>query len=784
MPDSNLDFKEVEEKCKMFWEKEKVYKFDQNSKKRIYSIDTPPPTVSGKMHIGHSFQYSQMDFIARYKRMRGFELFYPFGTDDNGLPTERLVEKSKNIKAKDIERKEFIQICLDFLKKELPEFIKGWKDIGISCDYNLYYSTIDKHSRKISQWSFLDLYKKKRLERRDAPSMWCPECRTGVAQVEIKDKEIDGVFSNIVFKVDGKDLEVATTRPELLPACVALFYNSNDRRYKGFRSKKAIVPLFNFEVPILEDSRPDPKKGTGLVMCCTFGDQTDMEWQKAYNLPIKEAITRDGRMTELAGKFKNQKIKEARKNILEELKSQGLLKKQEPIKHFVNVHERCGVEIEFIKSKQWFLKYLDLKKEMLKWGRSLKWHPGFMRTRYDNWVNGLQWDWLISNQRYYGVPFPVWYCDKCDKVILADEGQLPVDPLKDKPISKCNCGGEIIPEKDILNTWFTSSLTPIIALSLVYKNPEKFLPMDLRPQAHDIITFWLFNTVLKQNLHFGKNPFKEVIISGFVTLEGEKMSKSKGNVIEPREVIEKYGADALRYWAASSKLGQDINYQDKITLTGKKFITKLWNASRFVFMNLENWNNKKPKNFVSTDNLFLDNLNKLIKSATDAFEGYEYSRAKLEIEQFFWTDFCDNYLEVVKKRIYNGEGDKKISAQYTLYQSLLTILKLIAPIMPFITEEIYQLYFKKFEKQKSIHVSSWPTEFKHTELKKNVWKNLIHIISRVRKKKSEKNKAMNSEIVLYLEKSVQSLLKEVLEDLKAVTNAKEIRTGNFKVEFV
>src|SRR3989344_7107707 len=360
---NEYNIKENELKWQKYWEKEKIYKFDKNLKKEIFSIDTPPPTVSGKMHIGHAFSYSHTDIIARYKRMNDYNIFYPFGTDDNGLPTERLVEKTKGIMAKDFSRQEFINLCTDFLKKELPEFIQDWKRIGLSSDFNIYYSTINNNSRKISQWSFLDLYKKDRAYRRDAPAMWCPECKTGVSQVEVKDKELDSTFNWIIFKIGKENLEIATTRPELLPACVSLFYNPNDARFKKYKGKKAKVPLFDFEVPIMEDSKVNPKKGSGILMCCTFGDQSDMEWQRQYNFEIKEAISQEGFMTEIAGKYKGMKIKEARKIILEDLKKNNLLVKQEKIKHFVNVHERCDTEIEFVKSKQWFIKYLDLKKD-------------------------------------------------------------------------------------------------------------------------------------------------------------------------------------------------------------------------------------------------------------------------------------------------------------------------------------------------------------------------------------------------------------------------------------
>jgi len=786
MVETNL--KEIEEECKKLWEKEKVYKFDSKSEREIYSIDTPPPTVSGKMHIGHACSYSQSDFIARYKRMKGYNLFYPFGTDNNGLPTERLVEKSLKIKSKEMPRTEFIKICNEFIQKELPNFVQDWKDIGISCDWDLKYSTIDDNSRKLSQWSFLDLHKKGRMYRKDAPAMWCPECRTGVAQVEVEDKEIDSFFNDIIFKIDGEEVKIATTRPELLPACVSLFYHPDDKRYKKYLGKKAKVPLFNFEVPVMEDKRVAMDKGTGIVMCCTFGDQTDMEWQKAYNLPIKLAITDDGKMSDISGKYQGMKIKDARKQIIEDMKKENLLVKQIPIKHFVNVHERCGTEIEFVKSKQWFVKYLDLKEDLLKWGNELKWFPDFMKHRYENWVKGLQWDWLISNQRYFGVPFPVWYCEDCGEVILAKEEQLPVDPIKDKPpVTKCpKCGSnKIIPETDVLNTWFTSSMTPQISTNLIKdeKIRKKLFPMSLRPQAHEIISFWLFNTLLKSRLHFGKNPWKDAVISGYVTMKGEKMAKSKGNVINPQDVLEKYGADAMRYWAASAKLGDDFDYQEKDLVTGKKLVTKLLNAAKFIFMNLEDYDGKKPKTLEPIDKLFLDKLNILVKNSTENFEKYEYSKVKNEVDSFFWNDFCNNYLEIVKKRVYKGEGNKKISAQYTLYNSLFTILKLFAPIVPFITEKIYQENYKNKEKIKSIHICEWPSAEKVKENKLNEWVLLLDLISKIRQEKSNSKKPMNSEIILTIPKNNFSDLKDFIEDLKDVSNAVEIKEGNFKVEF-
>jgi valyl-tRNA synthetase len=780
--------REAEPKWQKYWEENKIYRFDPKSKKPIYSIDTPPPTVSGKMHLGHSFSYSQQDFVARFQRMAGKNIFYPFGTDDNGLATERLIESTKKVKAKDMPRKDFAGLCLDTLKNELrPKYISDWKRIGMSCEWDIFYTTINEHCQRISQREFINLYRMKRAYRKDAPAMWCPECQTGISQVECVDQDISSYFNDIVFKADGEDLVIATTRPELLPACVAVFYHPDDKRYQHLKGKKAIVPLFNFEVPILEDERADPEKGTGIVMCCTFGDQTDMEWQKAHDLPIKEAITPDGKMTKLAGKYEGMDIKTARKMITEDMKDQRLLLSQEPIKHAVNVHERCGTEVEFIKSKQWFIKYLDLKKEMLKWGKQLKWYPSHMRNRYDNWVKGLQWDWLISRQRYFGVPFPVWYCKKCDEVILADEKNLPIDPLKDKPpINACpKCRSkEFVPEKDVLDTWATSSLTPRLAVELMPKELwSRLFPMSLRPQAHDIITFWLFNTAFRSNMHYKCNPWEDCMISGWaLDPHGKKMSKSKGNVIEPQTMIEKYSADCLRFWAAGSKLGEDLPFQEKDLVTGQKFITKFWNASKFAIMHLEDYKLEKPKTIEAFDKWLLIKLNNLIKTSTDSFEKYEYSRTKADTEKFFWQTICDDYLEIIKDRLYNPDKrgkEQRVSAQYGLYNAILACLKLMAPIAPHFTEEIYHLYFAEKEKSKSIHISGWPKydaklKDKNTEAAGDL---AIDIITAVRKAKAEKNISLGQEIKgLIIKAKDQKPLELFLEDIKAAARAKEIKS--------
>lgn len=768
--------KQVEEKIRNFWEKEKIYKFDSNKKGKIYSIDTPPPTLSGKMHIGHSYSYSQEDFIARFHRMNEGNVFYPFGTDDNGLPTERLIEKLKNVKSKNMKREEFIQLCVKTLKEITPDFIQDWKNLGISCDYDCYYSTIDNNSRKLAQKSFIELYKKGLIYKKAFPTLWCPECQTSVAQAELDDKELPSLFSTLKFKCENKELLIATTRPELLGSCVAVFVNPKDKRYKNLVGKKAKVPLFNFEVPIIEDESADIEKGTGVLMICSYGDKYDAEAINRHKLNPKIVLNYDGTLK--IEEYKGLKIKEARKKILEDLKKAELILEQKSISHAVNVHDKCGTEIEFLPTEQWFIKILDRKKDFIKQGNKIKWHPEFMHKRYDNWVNGLEWDWNISRDRHFGVPIPVWECEKCKEIIVADEKELPIDPTENK--KKCNkCKNEAKAEEKVLDTWMTSSISPQIASS--FTKGKVNLPFSLRPQAHDIIRTWLFYTVVKSLYHENEIPWENTIISGFVTLGGEKMSKSKGNTISPQEVMEKYSSDALRFWASGSKLGEDLDYMENDLIAGKKFENKLWNASNFVFMNLTDYKNTKPKKIEKIDELFLNKLNDLVKSCTEAFEKYEYAKAKLETEKFFWQIFCDNYLEIVKKRIYENKKGKE-SSQYALYIGLLTILKLIAPIMPFITEEIYQTHFKKNEKDKSIHISKWPQSEK--EKKSDELDLFIEILTKIRQEKSTAKKSMKSEIILTINKEDKKKINDLLEDLKDVTNAKEIKEGEFKVEFV
>lgn len=720
------DPKAAEAKWQRIWEERGLYRFDRFPDRPVYSIDTPPPTVSGSIHIGHVFSYVQAEVVARFWRMKGHNVYYPFGFDDNGLPSERLVEKKAGVKATDVGRERFIQMCLELTKRYEDEFRVFWRSLGLSVDWTQNYSTIDKLSQRISQRSFLDLYRKGRVYRKEAPTLWCPECHTAIAQAEIEDAECGSTFFDVAFTCEGKDLVVSTTRPELLPACVAMFVHPGDARYRGLIGKRAAVPLFGHEVPVLADERADPEKGTGVVMCCTFGDTTDIAWWQEHGLPLRLVFDAHGRLNELAGAYRDLSIRDGRTRIVAALERSGLLRGQRPISHVVNVHERCGTEIEFSVATQWFVRVLDIKDAIIEAGSRVHWCPDFMHTRFRNWVENLKWDWCISRQRYYGVPFPVWICGSCGEVVLANDDQLPVDPTVTlPPAGECPaCGSvELEPERDIMDTWMTSSCTPF--LNVKWGEPdsrvERFTKaadgaqyiMDLRPQAHDIIRTWAFYTIVKSLLNEGKVPWRTAMVSGHVLHpDRAKISKSKGGAARtPRQVVEERSADCTRYWACSSRLGVDTMLADEAFDAGHKLVVKLWNASRFSIARIADFDADAPRKLELIDRWLLARLAETIDRAGKGYSECEYHAAVEAVETFFWRDLCDNYIEIAKRRLYGDEGhdaEGRRGAQFALYQSLLSALKMLAPVMPHITEEIHSLFFAEREGTESIHTGGWP----------------------------------------------------------------------------
>ncbi len=770
------------------WEQSGVYRFAPESSRPVYSIDTPPPTVSGHLHLGHVYSFSHTDFMARFWRMNGYNIFYPMGYDDDGLPTERLVEKWRGITASQVGRRAFIEACLAIGAETEKDYEALWRRLGLSIDWRYTYRTIDMRSRRTSQWSFLDLYRKGLVYRREAPTIWCPECRTAIAQAELNDLERQSEFVTLAFRrEDGAALPIATTRPELLPACVAVFVHPDDARFQPLIGQRARVPLLGQEVPILADPAADPAKGTGAVMCCTFGDVTDIDWWYTHRLPLQAIIGRDGRLNEAAGEYAGLSVAEARSKMVASLEAEGLLLDQQTITQSVRVHERCDTPVEYIVTPQWFIRVLDFKQQLLDFAEPLIWHPAHMKARYREWVQNLRWDWCISRQRAFGVTFPVWYCAACGGVLLADDSQLPVDPMEQSPARPCRCGSTSFrPEEDVMDVWATAALTPQIVGEWLTKHDlyGQVFPFSLRPQAHEIIRTWAFYTLVKSYHHFGVLPWKELAISGWGVAPGgtEKISKSRGGgPMAPMTMIERYSADAVRYWAASTALGKDSTISEEKIQTGAKLVTKLWNVARFSQRFLEGYRPPEDIQALSpADRWMLSRAQRLIERVTELFHSYDYAAAKSEIEVFFWRDLADNYLEMAKGRLYNKASAAHEGARYTLFHVLLTLVKLFAPFLPYVTEAIYQGLFAAFEGQPSVHRARWPQA--NTKLlderAEAAGEALMEVATAVRRYKSEHDLSLSIELerlqLAAEDAGLARALRDAAEDMRSVTRARRI----------
>ena len=790
MLDKKYNAQEKEKKWLEYWKENKIYEFKPDHR-QVYSIDTPPPTVSGKIHIGHIFSYSQTEMIARYKRLRGYNIFYPFGFDDNGLPSERLVEKEQGKKAAEIGREAFSKLCYETTDKYEKDFQELFSKMGVSTDWSIHYKTVSPSTIKISQLSFLDLVTKGHCYHKESPALWCNECLTSIAQAELETKTIKTTFNYINFKTveDGEQFTIATTRPELLPAIVCVFVNPNDEVHKHLIGKTAHIPVIDVEVPIMGDEKVAIDKGTGVVMCCTFGDQTDIEWWKKYNLPLKYIFTDDGKIVSSVPNYGGMKIKEARKQIIEDLQNGGYIVKIEDLEHEVQTHERCGKEVEYSVMNQWFIDIMNHKEDFIKIGNDIKWHPEHMHARYDEWVNNVAWDWCISRQRYFGVPFPVWYCKNCGEAVFARKEDLPVNPLIDQPyLSKCpKCGSEeFIAETDVMDTWATSSVTPLINMRYGEKdNLESILkPMSLRTNASEIIRTWDFYTIVKSFYHFGQKPWENVMISGFVMAgKGEKISKSKGNSkVEPIELINQYSADVIRYWAGSGRLGTDIIFSEETLQRGHKLINKIWNVSKFIEMHLTDYKDKEFSDYEYIDKWILGSFQEMEKGFLKYLDDYEVGLALNHLEKFFWN-FCDNYIEIVKHRLYRPEEFGEIprySGQKTVYTILYKLLQDFSIFFPFITEEIYQ---ELFHDNKSIHLTTIePLNFDF----KNEIKTgdaIMEIISGARGEKTINNVSLKTPIknlYLKLNKELEEAINLSIKDFKATLFIENLKISSIE----
>ncbi len=780
------------------WQARGLYRFDRSkTRDQIYSIDTPPPTISGSLHLGTAFGYIQVDAIARFQRMFGREVFYPMGWDDNGLPTERRVQThygvrcdpnvpfdahlvvapvEKNDKTqRPISRPNFVELCQRLTEEFEEDFEQQWRTIGLSVDWDLTYATINERSRRVAQLAFLRNLQRGEAYAAEGPSMWDVDFQTAVAQAEFEDREVHGAFHKIAFPAagGGRPVEIETTRPELLPSCVALVAHPDDTRYTHLVGTEVISPVFGVRLPVVAHQLAEPDKGTGVAMICTFGDTTDVLWWRQLGLPLRSVIQRDGRFqaetpawlsgsgadayAALAGKTSQQ----ARRAVVELLRESGaLIGEPRPCTHQVKFFEKGDRPLEIVTSRQWYIRNgardQDLRARLLAAGRELKWHPDFMRVRYEHWVEGLNTDWLISRQRYFGVPFPVWYRvseageTRWDEVITADEAALPVDPQSDAPPgydeSQRGKPGGFAGDPDVMDTWATSSLTPQITSGWL-ADPDLFdrvFPMDLRPQGPEIIRTWLFATMLRALLEHGERPWQHAVINGWILdPDRKKMSKSKGNVLGPMPLIEQFGADGLRHWACRAAPGTDTAADPAQMKVGRRLAVKVLNASKFV-LGLGAADVTAADVTEPIDRAMLSQLEVVVAEATEAFAGYEYNRALERTETFFWR-FCDDYLELVKMRAYRG-GQEGRSAQAALATALSVLLRLFAPVMPFVTEEVWSWW-----QEGSVHRAPWPatSELRHAAQGADpaVLDVAGEVLAEIRKAKSAEKKSQRHEVM-------------------------------------
>ncbi len=746
----------IEQKWREYWKEHNTYEFHFDPTRPTYSVDTPPPYVSADhLHSGHIMSFSQAEFIVRFKRMQGYNVFYPMGFDDNGLPTERFVEKKYNIDKAKTTKGEFVKLCLEETAKGAKTYRELWDAIGLSIDWSKTYSTINPLATKVSQSSLIDLHKKGHLHRKEMPILWCTFCQTALAQADLEDMEEEAFMHVITFFDEaGKRLEIATTRPELLPGCVAVYAHPDDERFSHLKGTKIKVPMFDLLLPFLTSEKVLMDKGTGLMMVSTWGDAEDVDKWTTDKLESRQVFTADGKMNSLAGKYEALTIEEARKMIVDDLETGGFLIRKDAITHTKNVHERCSTPANFLSSKQWFIAISDKKETWLEQGKKLNWYPAHYKNEYDMWVNGLKWDWCISRQRFFGVPIPVWYCGKCEEPVFADESQLPVEPSESKPsINACGkCGHtEFIPEKDVLDTWATSSCTPFLLRELVSDPAQKkaLFPATLRPNAHEIIRTWDFYSVVKSYLNFGEIPFRDVMISGHgLDEQGRKISKRLGNFVSSDDLLRDHGADAIRYWATGANLGENLRFQIKEVEVGKKTLNKLWNVAKLIAMHAEEFETS-PLDVATLDYAdiwILSRLNETITLMTKSLEKYEFAHAKNSLAEFFWSDLADRYIEFVKYRLWNDDKDEKHKALGVLYKVFETVLKLYAPFMPFITEELYQSMYAK----ESIHLSSWPVAFDLNGFKDIAdFDTALASIDEIRKYKSDNQLSLGAELETY-----------------------------------
>jgi len=764
----------TEKRWQARWKEWGLYRFDFDSDAPVYSIDNPPRYTSGSLHLGHATGYSLIDFAARYRRLRGYNVFFPLCFDVNGTPTEVKVEKKFGITKLSVPRHEFIRLCSEYAQSFIEEMTHQFEILGESMDPSIYYQTDSHEYRRITQISFLRMLKEGLVYKGTFPVNWCPRCMTALADAEVEYRDNVTKLNFIEFSVKGSDegAIIATTRPELICTCQAVAINPSDKAHGHLLGRKLITPIFKKEVEVIADEKVDPDFGSGVVMICTIGDKDDLEWVMKYNLPLERGIDEQGRMTEVAGPYMGMNVKEARSKIIQDLELAGQLVRKTDLRQNVSVCWRCHEPIEYLQVPQWFLKTLDFKKEVMTRAEEIDWYPEFMKVRLQDWIDSLEWDWVISRQRYFATPIPLWECVSCGKVVPAAEESCYVDPTVDPPpLDACPyCGGELKGCEDVFDTWMDSSISPLFNThwerdAEIFK---KLFPMSLRPQSHDIIRTWAFYTILREHLLVNQRPWDEIMIHGFIMApDGSPMHSSLGNVIDPIPILEEYGADALRYYAATCSLGEDNAFREKDVKHGRRLLTKLWNIGKFVGGVVKT--KPEAKGLKLPDIWILSKYSRMIDSVTDHCDRYNFDKAMRELENFTWHEFADHYIEMSKHRISDQEDE---GVRFALYTICSGITKMISPILPHVTEEVYQDFFRNIDGVKSVHVSKWPQPILIDQEEEERGELLKEVISEIRSWKSERGIPLNQEMALVeiVGENASYLLgceRDILETVKA-----------------
>jgi valyl-tRNA synthetase len=758
----DYNFSEIERKWQQKWEEMGIYRFDWKDMKRMpFTIDTPPPYPSGELHMGNVLNWTYFDIVARYKRMLGYNVLFPQGWDCHGLGIEIQVEKENKIRKRDVPPDQFRKWCEQLVEKYIAIMKEGILKLGCSIDWTTEYRTMNPDYWRRTQLSFVQLHKKGYMYQGTHPVNWCPRCETAIADAEIDYERREGTLNYIRFPLEkgNEYLLVATSRPEFIPACVAVEVNPEDKRYKKYIGREVTVPFTDRKVAIIGDDAVDPNFGTGVVQICTYGDKEDVKTVMKHKLPVIALLTQNGRITENGGKYAGLTINHARKAIVEDLKAAGLLEKSEKIMQEVGVCDRCKTHVEILEVKQWFMKTRPMTDIVEKTANEVVWYPDYMKTRLIDWARSLDWDWVISRQRLFATPIPVWYCKDCNEIILAKEGWVPIDPkLKNPSIDKCpRCGGrEFIPEHDVFDTWMDSSITCAVHAGWPDREDwRKRYPADVHPSGIDIIRTWAYYLMVRHLALFNQTPYKSCLINGMVLgADGRKMSKSLKNYVAAPEVLNKYGSDATRQWAAGGgATGSDIPFRWPDVEYGRRFLVKLWNVSGFASKLLADYNPTKSiePELQPLDKWILSKEAKLIRKVTAAMEKCQFNIVIEEIRNFTWHSFCDSYVEAVKDRLYKPEThgeDKKLAAQKTLYEGLYVVLQLLAPITPHLTEEIYKTMYAADKGFESLQTSPWPNpdflkEDERAELRGDI---TIALISEIRREKAEKRMPLNTPI--------------------------------------